>query len=165
MDSDYLFPCERLWNQVQIVLRENNGNVESLQQNGLANEMCEYLRNDKNKYFGNKDISSSSSTLSKDKKETPIHKQFCFTEEDEEDDMPLDLCEQLCEIAELFSIKSIDFDPYYKVCKNEFVQLDMGIKGEEKMWKMIVTKYLQCVKCTLEAYKTLLEYVGTSYDR
>ena len=88
MDSDYLFPCERLWNQVQIVLRENNGNVESLQQNGLANEICEYLRDDKNKYFGNKDISSSSSTLSKDKKETPIHKQFCFTEEDEEDDMP-----------------------------------------------------------------------------
>ena len=79
--------------------------------------------------------------------------------------MPLDLCEQLCEIAELFSIKSIDFDPYYKVCKNELVQLDMGIKGEEKMWKMIVTKYLQCVKCTLKLYKTLLEYVGTSYDR
>ena len=165
MDSDYLFPCERLWNQVQIILRENNGNLESLQQNGLANEIYEYLLNDKNKYFRNKDRSSSSSFLSKDKKVTTIHKPFCFIEEDEEEDMPLDLCERLCEIAELFSIKSIDFDPYYKVCKNELVQLDMGIKGEEKMWKMIVTKYLQCVKCTMKLYKTLLEYVGTSYDR
>lgn len=89
------------------------------------------------------------------------HKRFCFIEEEEEEEsIPFDVCGPLCKVAELLSIKSIDFDPYYKVCKNEIVQLDMGLKSEKVTWKMVVMRYLQCMNCDLELLKTCYRYVG-----
>lgn len=88
------------------------------------------------------------------------YRSFGFSVDDDEEDIPIDVYEQLADVSRLLDIKTTVLDPFYYSCQNEAVFFDIEFQYHHSslpFFAIVVLNYFANRKCGFLLEKEALD--------